>query len=610
MRAARCPSLLLLAPAAALVLLGGDAKAASPAAGAISSTSGPISWTYGPVVSGTLVDTGVEDVCPPGPCDNFDLTLSLPQPAATFYQANTATLTIHYTWTSSVPTDLDVFAFSPTGAKYGPGSPDDTSTGSGVEDLSITDPPNGVWHVRSVAALAPIPTGAQASATLTVGPRTAPPSPNLPGTAPAYAIYPAPEDIVPAVGSTTSGAHGAGEPSIGVNWKTGAAFIEAGNHTLRVLFDDSRSPASATWTDKRSPFSRVSLDPILFTDSQTGRTFASQLDGACSETSFTDDDGETWLPSQGCGTPAGPDHQTIGGGPYAAPAPALRTSYPHSVYYCSQGIVAAICARSDDGGVTFGPGVPIYNLTECGGLHGHIRVAPDGTAYVPNHGCTAPDGVRRDGLAVSTDNGLSWTVKTVPLSKSNRNGGDPSVSAGSGGALYYGFVNFDGHAKIAVSHDRGTTWSKPADVGTPYGIQNAEFSEVIAGDDDRAAFAFLGTTTPGDDQSSDFQGVWHLYIATTYSGGKKWVTVDATPADPVQRGCIWNGGGSNQCRNLLDFNDITVDRIGRVLVGYADGCTGACLTDPNQNTFDALATIARQTSGKGLFSAFDGSLPK
>src|SRR5438128_745259 len=161
MRAARCPSLLLLAPAAALVLLGGDAKAASPAAGAISSTSGPISWAYGPVVSGTLVDTGVEDVCPPGPCDNFDLTLSLPQPAATFYQANTATLTIHYTWTSSVPTDLDVFAFSPTGAKYGPGSPDDTSTGSGVEDLSITDPPNGVWHVRSVAALAPIPTGAR-----------------------------------------------------------------------------------------------------------------------------------------------------------------------------------------------------------------------------------------------------------------------------------------------------------------------------------------------------------------------------------------------------------------------------------------------------------------
>src|SRR5438128_6373508 len=150
MRAARCLPISVLAPAAALLLLGGDGKAASPPTGAMSSTSGPISWTYAPVVAGTLIDTGVEDVCPPGPCDNFDLTLSLPQPASTFYQANTATLSIHYTWTSSVPTDLDVFAFSPSGAKYGPGSPDDTSTGSGVEDLSITDPPNGVWHVRSV----------------------------------------------------------------------------------------------------------------------------------------------------------------------------------------------------------------------------------------------------------------------------------------------------------------------------------------------------------------------------------------------------------------------------------------------------------------------------
>ena len=56
----------------------------------------------------------------------------------------------------------------------------------------------------------------------------------------------------------------AGEPSIGVNWKTGATFIQAGNHTLRVLFDGS---GHATWADKRSPFARVSLDPILWADS-------------------------------------------------------------------------------------------------------------------------------------------------------------------------------------------------------------------------------------------------------------------------------------------------------------------------------------------------------
>jgi len=80
------------------------------------------------------------------------------------------------------------------------------------------------------------------------------------------------------------------------------------------------------------------------------------------------------------------------------------------------------------------------------------------------------------------------------------------------------------------------------------------------------------------------------------------------------RGCIWNGGGSNPCRNLLDFNDITVDKVGRVLVGYADGCTGSCVTDSTQNATtgpasaqDALATIGRQTGGRGLFAAFDGT---
>ena len=105
-----------------------------------------------------------------------------------------------------------------------------------------------------------------------------------------------------------------------------------------------------------------------------------------------------------------------------------------------------------------------------------------------------------------------------------------------------------------------------------------------------------------------------MYVAITFDSGRTWTTADATPTDPVQRGCIWNQGGSNPCRNLLDFNDITVDKFGRVLVGYADGCTGSCVTDPTQNASagpasaqDALATIARQVGGRGLFKAFDGT---
>lgn len=301
---------------------------------------------------------------------------------------------------------------------------------------------------------------------------------------------------------------------------------------------------------------------------------------------------------------------------------AVRASEPRS-----QDVVTAFCSRSDDGGLTFGPGIPIYTFEHvngvdlpiapgtCGGLHGHVRVAPDGTVYVPNDDCLDANGARRPGVAVSTDNGLSWIVRTVPDGMTAGAGAsDPSVAAGANNTIYFGYANADGHAKIAVSRDRGQHWTKSADAGTPFGIQNTEFAEVIAGDDDRAAFAFLGTTTAGDTQSSDFLGVWHLYVAFTDDAGRSWTTADATSSDPVQRGCIWNGGGSNPCRNLLDFNDITVDQNGRMLVGYADGCTGTCVTDPTQNAStgpataqDALATIARQVGGRGRFAALDGT---
>ena len=626
-RTSTLPVLFLLTLA---VLAGRGARAATPAAGTLGPGSAPLSVDFAPVVAGTVTNVGIQDLCPPGICDNFDLTIALPTTAAIYYATNTVKVTIKYTWTSTVATDLDVFAISPRGADHGPGSPDDTSTGAGEEDLTLTDPIDGVWHVRSVAATAPVPTSAHAVITLTAAPRPTapPPPPPAPGVA-TFVNYPAPENIPPATGSTSSGAHSAGEPSIGVNWSTGKTFIQAGNHTLRVTFDDAVKPASATWEDKRSPFARVSLDPILFTDDGhfggANRTFESQLLGATSSTSFTDDDANTWLPSQGSGQPAGVDHQTIGGGNYAAPAPAVR-AYPHAIYYCSQSIATAFCARSDDGGATFGPGVPIYVLTSvngvdvpnapgtCGGLHGHIRVAPDGTAYVPNKNCKDAAGVSRPGFVVSTDNGLTWTVRTVPDGETPGAGGDPSVAAGRNNTLYFGYVNKDGHPRIATSRDHGLHWSKSRDAGTPFGIQNTDFAEVMAGDDDRASFAFLGTGTAGDPQSADFTGVWHLYTSFTYDSGRTWTTADVTPSDPVQRGCIWNGGGSNPCRNLLDFNDITVDKTGRVLIGYADGCTGSCVTDPTQSATggpasaqDALATIARQVGGRGLFAAYDGS---
>jgi hypothetical protein len=311
--------------------------------------------------------------------------------------------------------------------------------------------------------------------------------------------------------------------------------------------------------------------------------------------------------------------------------------YPNGVYYCSQyGTQAASCALSLDGGLTFGPAIPIFTVS-CFGIHGHVKVAPDGTVYVPDSDCSSagaqtignfPTATARQALVFSEDNGLTWSQpQLIPDSNPAPGIVDPSIGIGSKGTIYYGYANSNGAPSIVVGHldkvNHKIVWSPSQDVGTPYGIKNATFPAVVAGDDDRAAFAFLGTTTGGyyQDQTipasgAGFQGVWHVYVAITYNGGQTWTTIDVTPNDPVQRGSICNSGTvicsrTPNDRNLLDFIDATIDRQGRVLVAYADGCTSpTCInagpTDYRKNDYVRKATIARLTTGKGLFAEFDG----
>src|SRR3954468_10178759 len=87
---------LLLAFVLTLVLHDPPAASAQASGSSISSTSGPVSWDFGPVEAGTGTNAGIQDTCPPGICDSHDLTIVLPAPAATFYQTNTVQVTLKY----------------------------------------------------------------------------------------------------------------------------------------------------------------------------------------------------------------------------------------------------------------------------------------------------------------------------------------------------------------------------------------------------------------------------------------------------------------------------------------------------------------------------------
>ena len=214
---------------------------------------------------------------------------------------------------------------------------------------------------------------------------------------------------------------------------------------------------------------------------------------------------------------------------------------------------------------------------------------------------------------MSTNAGLTWTVRSVPSGRGGQS--DPSVATGKDGTLYLSYDDSDGAVMVAVSLDRGQTWTTPLDIGKRLGVLSTAFPVAVAGDGDRAAVAFLGTRSGGKAQDEDFGktkngveyvgGEYHLYIATTSDRGVTWRAVDVTGKDPVQRGRICMGGTacSGDDRNLLDFMDITVDRQGRVLVGWADGCTGTCVesTLVAANRHTSQGRITRQSAGLPLF---------
>jgi hypothetical protein len=444
-----------------------------------------------------------------------------------------------------------------------------------------------------------------------------------------------------------------GEPSIGINWNTGNVMTMSRLQCNRTTFNDATSPADpnfTTWFPVRPQTLVTGLDPILFTDSVTGRTICGELQGALGSTNgvISDDDLATATATFQTGGPTqGVDHQSIASGP---PKPGITGReptgpYPHLWYYASQQSAYASVSTSLDGGITYLPAVPAYTLAQCTNLHGHLKVAPDGTVYLPNKSCGGHPAV-----IVSEDNGLNWSIRPVPTGSSG--GIDQSVGIGAGGRIYLGYTNGSERPHVAVSDDHGLTWNLdidlspmtqaqfPASAGGPTApVAAAVFPQTVAGDNNRAAMFFLATNSQdtagngatGDDNSGaspGFKGTWYPFMAMTADGGVSWTVVRADndplhpgALNPAQQGVVCLNGTvcpgpptvPVDTRNLLDFNEVTVDSAGRVIAVYADGCNfdHACInindnsSDRNGNQGTARLTIIRQRGGTRLFRSFD-----
>jgi hypothetical protein len=627
MRSILVRTLGLLALAAPVSL-----SAAVPSSGTLTDSSGPITYTAGPFAMANptpvpLVDQGPQCFNPLQPCDDYALTVALPAGYVAEHPRAAVKVTLGWTDAGADASDYDLYIYRGTVINTDGGQPADYQGAGGANPEVGTVSPlaAGTTHF-TVKVLPYTPTGETVQVTLELLPGSGDngdgfggPDPTVPGT-PRY------QSFVPPVGSSAEAS--SGEFNIGFNPHTRRMMTMNTGPVWRVTPAEVADPAMpescpALWEDRSALTTNVGVDPILFTDQKTGRTFISNSTvGANAIYSYSDNDGDLWV-EVGAAPPNGSsDHETIGSGPYPASQSLLATPLNQGevVYYCGQTwpLGPAACQRSDTLGASYGPGVTVYEgngITQCSGIHGHVRVAPDGTVWLPVRDC---GGVQ--GGVVSTDAGVTWSEFALEGSHAQSVGADPSIAIDSDSTAYFCYVEDEpvapgsppeGHVHVRVSHDRGATWINDFDLGAAHGIKNAAHPEAIAGSAGRAACGFFGTNAAGDYQATGFGGNWYTFIATTYDGGESWVTVNATPNDPVQRASgIWQGGGSRTNRNLLDFNEITLDDHGRVLYGYSDGCVSpGCVAGTSGNDFVAHMRIARQIGGRSLFASEDRPEP-
>jgi hypothetical protein len=568
------------------------------------------------------------------PCDMFNLTVSVPGGYAAAHPNAGVKVTLSYADAGSHQSEYDLYVYNGVITTLDGSVPSNhASTGANPEVTTINPVIDGNNHY-TVIIVPYIPThetvhvkiellSGDNNVTQLFG--TA--DPTIPGV-PRYRIFQAPR------GSTADPTQG--EFNIGFNPHSRRIMVMNNGPVWRLTPGEVQAPAKpeccdALWEDRSTNTTNIGLDPILWTDQLTGRTFVSNSTaGANAVFAYSDSDGDpsttqpTGWTEFGIAAPnGGADHETIGTGPYPATLPWSGLATPqnqgHAVYYCSQDVVGpASCYRSDTLGTNWGPSSLAYSgngITSCGGLHGHIHVAPDGTVWLPVKQCGGAQGG-----ALSTTAGSTWTEFVIPSTHSQPQGADPSIAIDSDSTVYYAYVNNqpvatsnppEGHAHVVVGHrnaDNSVSWSRDFDIGASHGIRNVVEIEAVGGSSGRAAVGFLGSDVNGDYQSVTYPGKWYAFIATTYDGGQTWKTVNATPNDPVQSFTgVWQQGGNQPDRNLLDFTEITIDDKGRVLYGYSDGCVTPDCIGGGSNDFTATMTVARQSGGKTLLATYDGN---
>lgn len=326
--------------------------------------------------------------------------------------------------------------------------------------------------------------------------------------------------------------------------------------------------------------------------------------------SFSDDKGKTWTTNPlACGRPVN-DHQTLFAGP-----PAMTPGETGLIYYCWNDVGSSSCSKSVDGGITFHPtGSPAFAGYDpdgkdgfngvdgfCGGLHGHGVVDDEGTVYLPREYCGRPY------VAISKDEGLTWTRVEVADKPMLVGATDPSVDVDRNGNIYYTFVGKDGLVYLSTSTDGGETWRKPLMIAAP-GVDEANLATLDVGGPGKVAVIYMGSENSPyqkcreECETARYRDVtWNGYMTMTVDAlDKNPVFFTATvnhPSDPLKR----NRCGPGRCGSaVLDFLDVVVGPDGTPYAAFVDACTQICAGAQGLADLGNVGILGRLVGGPSL----------